>query len=168
MVVISHGSGSVASAAKSAVVGREVSLNGKVHTIVGVMPRGFAMPPRPGDVWKPLVFTPQQIERRGAHYLRVMGRLREGATPEQARAELDALAARLQAQYPNSNAGRSFKIETVVESYTRAPALLTVLLGAAARAAARVRKRRKPARRASSRTRRSPSAWRWARRAGGS
>jgi putative ABC transport system permease protein len=131
VIVISHGLWQRRFGGDPSVVGREVNLNGRVHTVVGVMPRGFALPPQSGDVWKPLVFTPQQIERRGMHYLRMMGRLREGATPEQARAELDALAARLQAQYPNSNAGRSFTIETLITSYTRGPRpFLTVLLGA--------------------------------------
>ena len=131
VVLISHGLWQRRFGSDASVVGRELNLDGKVHTIVGVMPRGFAMPPNAGDIWKPLAFTPEQIERRGHHYLRMMGRLREGATPEQARAELAALATRLQAQYPDSNAGRTFLLESAIASYTRGPKpFLTVLLGA--------------------------------------
>ena len=83
-----------------AIVGRGIVLDGKAYTVVGVLPAGFHFPPLrySGD---PQVFVPldPQVDRT-AWYLHVIGRLSPGATIEQARAEMNAVAARLAAIYP--------------------------------------------------------------------
>src|SRR5215471_14238930 len=81
-----------------AVVGRKITLNDFPFTIVGVAPAGFfgfevGFSP---DLWWPLEMTPQvtpdnNLLRRGAEWLRVMGRLQPDAQQEQARAEMDAV-----------------------------------------------------------------------------
>ncbi|MGH9774454.1 MAG: ABC transporter permease [Candidatus Acidiferrales bacterium] len=74
-----------------------LSLNGKLTTVVGVMPRGFSFPPAT-ELWTPR----EQIETltsRTAHNWRVIGRLKPQATLEQARAELGAIAQRIKRQY---------------------------------------------------------------------
>ncbi|HEY0158742.1 MAG TPA: ABC transporter permease [Thermoanaerobaculia bacterium] len=85
------------------IVGRTVRLNGAVHTIVGVMPAGFLFPNRGIDLWTPLVFSPEDFEDRNDNYLEVVGRLAPGVTFEQARAELDTIATRLNEQYPDES-----------------------------------------------------------------
>ena len=116
-----------------AVVNRQLKLNGASYIVVGVMPRGFSFPPNPGDLWVPLAFTPQDKQNRGNHYMRVAGRLREGVTQEEAQAELTNFGRQLEQQYPDTNAGRTFALESLITSYTRGPRpFLTVLLGAVA------------------------------------
>jgi putative ABC transport system permease protein len=81
-------------------VGRSVTLNGGSFTIVGVLPPDAGLPD--ADVWVPLAVEPFALTQRGARSLTVVGRLRPGATLEQARAELHAIAGRTSAAFPAS------------------------------------------------------------------
>lgn len=83
------------------VVGTQVRLDGTPHTVVGVMPSGIGFPERV-RLWVPLQMT---VERspRGNRWLGGIARLASGATAESASAELDALAARLEEAYPDTN-----------------------------------------------------------------
>jgi putative ABC transport system permease protein len=71
--------------------------------------------------------------QRGAHFLRVIGRLKPGVSEEQAQAELTAIAARLEQQYPNENTRKSLRMESALSALVGdvRPALL-ILLGAVA------------------------------------
>ena len=71
------------------------------------MPPGFELPTAEVQLWQPLFFdSPQWLDERtrGRDSLVVLGRLRPSATIASARAEMDAIAARLRDQYPASNA----------------------------------------------------------------
>ena len=70
------------------VVGRRVTLDGEVYTVVGVMPRGFRFAPfwaTKAEMWAPLVLAARASDRQGSS-LRVFARLKPGVTLEQARA----------------------------------------------------------------------------------
>jgi putative ABC transport system permease protein len=91
------------------IVGQTIRLNGRPQTIVGVMPPDFhltfvegAFAEGHADVWAPLPFTEAQRVPRG-RYLTVVGRLEHGATLDEARAEMTALAATLRERYPDTN-----------------------------------------------------------------
>jgi predicted permease len=80
------------------VVGRQISLNHVAFTVVGVTPEGFDGAMQVGsspDISIPIAWEPQIRGERslmagaGAWWLRLMGRLKPGATPEQARASLE-------------------------------------------------------------------------------
>jgi putative ABC transport system permease protein len=87
----------------SSVIGKTAQLEAETYTIVGVMPAGFTYPDN-ADVWLPLAFSADDLAtQRGAHYLDVIGRLKEGTTLEQAQRDLRQVAARLAAAYPNTN-----------------------------------------------------------------
>ncbi|HET9450807.1 MAG TPA: ABC transporter permease, partial [Aggregicoccus sp.] len=80
-------------------VGRaSVQLDGESHTVVGVMPRGFAFPAADTQLWLPLSVSAAN-DSRTAHYLGAVGRLRPGASVEQAQAQLASLAQRLGQQH---------------------------------------------------------------------
>jgi putative ABC transport system permease protein len=85
------------------IVGRTLMLDGEPRTVVGVAPPGTGLPLR-GEIWVPLAANPAE-ESRGAHHLTVLGRLKPGVTLARARTELAQIAARLERQYPDSNAG---------------------------------------------------------------
>jgi putative ABC transport system permease protein len=75
--------------------------------VIGVMPPEFELPTADVQLWQPVAFTGEQwlsAASRGRDSLVVLGRLADGATFSSARAELDAIAARLREQYPTTNA----------------------------------------------------------------
>jgi predicted permease len=89
--------------AARSIVGRNIILDGVGHRIIGVMPRGFAIPER-SDIWIPMAFTPQQLAVRGSHYLLVMARLRPGIGVEDAQRDLSGISRQLAREYPDTNA----------------------------------------------------------------
>jgi putative ABC transport system permease protein len=102
VVVIGHDLWRSRFAGDPAVVGRDVRLGGVVHTVVGVMPEGFAFP-LAHSMWAPLRVDGAAHERRSGPSLHVFGRLAPGATLESARAELSALGARMAAEWPDTH-----------------------------------------------------------------
>jgi predicted permease len=85
------------------IVGRVVTINLIPHTVVGVMPRGFAFPER-GQAWTP--FVPSHYEAHGNRgYAGAIGRLRPGVTPELAQRDLDVIMERLEKEFPQENEG---------------------------------------------------------------
>jgi len=85
------------------IVGRAILLNNAQTKVVGVMPKGFFFREKNVDYWMPLYFTPERWAQRGNHFLNVVARLRAGVTRKQAQTEMDAIATRLQQQYPETN-----------------------------------------------------------------
>ena len=92
-------------------VGRNITLNGEPYSVVGVMPPTFN-PDEFGELWLPSRWgvpahplTPDQDPRavRDSHYIDVWARLKPGVTLRQAGEEMDAVARRLEKQYPDSN-----------------------------------------------------------------
>jgi putative ABC transport system permease protein len=88
------------------VVGRRLYLNGGPRTIVGVVPAGFRFM-ADVDVWIPVERGDFFIDsERDAHSLRLVARLKPGVTMAQAQAEVNAIAAELARQYPDTNKGK--------------------------------------------------------------
>jgi putative ABC transport system permease protein len=91
--------------ADPSIVGQLVSLNGAAHTVIGVLPPGFVFPFRDAELAVPLsVDTDPRRSDRGAGFLRVVARLKPGVALTSAKANLDAIAARLRRDYPDTNA----------------------------------------------------------------
>ena len=87
------------------IVGQIVSLNGAGHTIVGVLPPGFVFPFRDAELAVPLsIESDPRRSDRGAGFLRVVARLKTGVSVTSAKANLDAIGARLRRDYPATNA----------------------------------------------------------------
>ena len=87
----------------TSVLGREIRLGNVVHTIVGVMPEGFAFPVN-HHYWIPLNTDTSAFGRREGPSIFIFGRLRDGVTMEQAQAELSALGAQAAAAFPQTHA----------------------------------------------------------------
>ncbi|HEV3036279.1 MAG TPA: ABC transporter permease [Candidatus Angelobacter sp.] len=89
--------------ADSKVLGKTINLDGIGHTIVGVMPAGFAFPIVPNrEVWTTLQLPPRG---RGNAVLRAIGRLKASTTLAQSQTEMTAIAGRLAQAYPDTNKG---------------------------------------------------------------
>jgi len=88
------------------VLGKTFNIWGAVATVVGVMPPGFA--PFFGnriDLWEPINPAGDMFKSRTDHWLMPVARLKAGVTLQQAQAEMDVIARRLEQAYPNSNQG---------------------------------------------------------------
>jgi putative ABC transport system permease protein len=119
------------------IVGQQITISARPHTVVGVMPPGWKFPVEDEhiDYALPLEYLGQQfLSNRGSHFLTVVGRLKPGIAVQAAEAELTAIASRLSKQYPDTNLNFTgtavVKLHTDVVGEVR-PALM-VLLGAVA------------------------------------
>ena len=81
------------------VVGEAVRLDGVPYTVVGVMPPSFRFPNSTVEAWTPLVLAASDFEDRDNRFLFGIGRLRPGVTPDQARLDLNTIAARIAQQF---------------------------------------------------------------------
>lgn len=112
------------------IVGQAITLSGRSYTVIGIMGPDF----RRGstlDLIVPMALPPDQAAQRSGHYLSMVGRLKPGATLEQANAQLATVTARLAREYPDSNAGWDAFGITILENNTRsARTALYLLLGA--------------------------------------
>ncbi|MGE5323666.1 MAG: ABC transporter permease, partial [Actinomycetota bacterium] len=120
-----------------AIVGRSITLSRRSVVVLGVLPRSFRgtealMVP---DVWIPFATWLQQspgdryrqTERDFRDY-EIFGRLREGVTLRQARAELSGIAARLAIAFPKTNSNRRFTAVFESDAHGEGPARLGLLL----------------------------------------
>jgi putative ABC transport system permease protein len=116
------------------IIGKEIPLNGRATTVIGVMPRGFKFPLQASamDFIKPLApALGAQLTQRNSISLRMAARLRPGASLERAQAQIDAVALRLEQQYPDSNKGLGTRLTPMRDDLVRRVRLaLLVLLGA--------------------------------------
>jgi len=109
-----------------------VKLDGRTCTIVGVMPAGFRFPLNMRNA----IYTPMHLDKpwmngRGNHWLRTVARLKDGATLEQAQADLSHVLENLGRAYPQTDEGRTVRLRMLsgsVTERTRGP--LWTLLGA--------------------------------------
>jgi putative ABC transport system permease protein len=114
------------------VIGRRLKLDrydANSFTVVGVAPPEVQFPLRT-DVWMPDIDETSDGER-GGHDLRAVARLRPGVTMEQAQAELNIIARRLEERYPTFNAGWRVTLTSVRDVILGTPyKAMWVLLGA--------------------------------------
>jgi putative ABC transport system permease protein len=98
-----------------AIINKTVTLDSKTCQIIGVMPQDFSFP-RSAELWIPLNFDiSPEMKQRKAHFLRPIGRLKPGVTLAQAQADTDAVARRLEEQYPDSNTGWNLRLVSLRE-----------------------------------------------------
>jgi putative ABC transport system permease protein len=118
------------------IVGKQISLSWRSYNVLGVMPPGFQFPVEGerADYIMPLhPLVPEHVNNRNSHFVRMVGRLKPGVTIQQCDAELKTIAARLEKQYPDSNAGRSdraYSMHGDIVGDVR-PALITILAAVA-------------------------------------
>jgi len=108
-------------------LGQQLKMNDEAYTVVGVMPADFQFPTRT-EMWIPLTMDLQNWQQRGGHYLGGLGRLRPGATLEAAQADLNAIAARAEKAFPDSNSGWDTTLKTLQETVVGKvrPAMITL------------------------------------------
>lgn len=131
VIVLAHGSWQRRFGGDPAIVGQTIRLDDQPYAVIGVLPRTFDFPAET-DGYVPLAAS--ATSSRGNHMLRAIGRMRDSATLDEARADAVAVARALSAEYPVSNGGWGVRLDTF-DNWMIGPQLrrtLLVLLGAAA------------------------------------
>jgi predicted permease len=105
VAVVSHGFWQQRFGGDAQLLGKTISLNGRVYTIVGIMPKDFDYPV-PVELWVPLVLTPAENSNRTQLSLSALARLKPGVNVAQAQAAMAGFSHRLEQDYPMTNAGR--------------------------------------------------------------
>jgi predicted permease len=108
------------------VVGKTIPINGKQVTVIGVMPKGWRFP-EICDIWMPLQME-EKDHPRGNFFLDCIGKVKKGVSIEQARAELEAITARIAVQHPETNSGCSVHVTSYREEMVRNFKTLTLLV----------------------------------------
>jgi predicted permease len=100
-----------------AVIGRTMQVSDMTVEIVGVMPPEFDLPTPDVQLWRPMYFGKdwQDAGSRAIDALIVLGRMAPSATIASARAEMDAIAAQLRAEYPAANAALGVIADPLVD-----------------------------------------------------
>src|SRR5262249_37653341 len=117
-------------------IGRTIRLDDQPYTVIGVMPANSPFDRWIGDIWIPVSFDGERMNRANHWLISIsggaLGLLKPGITIEQGRTEMNAIAARLSTEFPETNKGWG----VVLEPYANVlvgPALrqsLYLLLGA--------------------------------------
>jgi predicted permease len=101
------------------VLGRQIVVDGRSRTVVGIMPGGFYLNRDENtagghidELWIPMQsqFGPELMRRRTGSNLRVLARLKPGVTLEQSRSEIAVIHANLQRDYPDENGAQRIVI----------------------------------------------------------
>ncbi|HKV13263.1 MAG TPA: ABC transporter permease [Thermoanaerobaculia bacterium] len=129
VVVLSHGLFQRRFGGDPKVIGSSIEMGGESWRVIGVMPADFAFPAPRVELWKPWDFKLGYANRPGGpprtfHFLQTVARLKPGVSPEQAAADLSAIAARLAEEHPEENKGWGVRVaslhEETVGSWRRA------------------------------------------------
>ena len=114
------------------IVGREIILDDRPQTVIGVMPASFRPPGFLGtDIWTPLGIDPTTDPPRGDASFRSVGRMVDAESLGLARTQADALATRLEEAFPRANQGVGYALYPLkVDMTTATSTPLWVLLGA--------------------------------------
>ena len=102
VVVISHGFWRSQFGGAQDVIGKDLEINGRKRTIIGVMPERYAFPSERTQLWLPLVVSQGLREARSSFAFPAVGRIAPNVPLERARTDLETIAARLEQQYPSN------------------------------------------------------------------
>jgi putative ABC transport system permease protein len=108
-VVLGHGLWTRRFASDVNIIGKQVRLDGESYEVVGIAPPGFNTPDG-AEVWAPAAPTDEQLADRRAEVLGVYGRLADGSSLEQARAELSSIVDTQRRDHPDTNMKRYARV----------------------------------------------------------
>ena len=128
VVVLGHRLWQERFGADPGVVGKSLRLDGKEKTVVGVLPVDVPLL-LDADLWLPAPYENEGMHSHRGHFLALVGLLKPGVTLGQAQADMDGIAARLEKEFPETNATwglRLVLLHTELVGDVR-PALLVML-----------------------------------------
>ena len=114
VVLLSHALWESRFGADPAMLGRDISLNGEAHTVIGVLEKGGPFDRAAARIWKPLAFQPSNMTR-DFRWLGASAKLKPGVTLETAQAEMDVVGRRIANAYPESNEGWGVAVDRLAD-----------------------------------------------------
>ena len=116
----------------TAIVGRNLQLNGQKFTVIGVAGQGADLPSG-AEIWTPLDLSAAVGADRANHFLTVFGRLKDESSAVSASADLQAIAGRLGQEFPDTNNGHGVRVVSLAEDANSdgTRQMVLVLMGAA-------------------------------------
>lgn len=112
------------------VVNQMISLSGTPRQVVGVLPGDFSFPNSQTEIWTPLALNPAQPEARSDRWVVVVGLMKNGVTVDQAQADLNTIASRLEQQYPEDRGISVNLVPLATQVFGQIRLPLQLLLGA--------------------------------------
>jgi putative ABC transport system permease protein len=116
VMVLSHPFWRARFGGDSSIVGKEITLNGEKHTVIGITPAAYTLTTLDERLWVPLAFEPDARTNYGAHFLTVFGKLKPGATLGQARRELERVTEEIRRRQPDQMQNRGVNVQTFTEA----------------------------------------------------
>jgi hypothetical protein len=147
VVVLSHRFWTRQFGADRSILGRQVTLDARPYTVIGVMPASFDFTADAEALWAPIAFDAERKAMHDEHFLDVYARLRPGVSLDQASQQLHTIAADLRARFPAGRC-RARAVGDAAHADLRrrfARAALRAARRGRVRAADRVRQRLEPA-----------------------
>jgi putative ABC transport system permease protein len=135
VVVLSDGLWKRRFGSDPAIIGKQITLNTRVCTVIGIMAPGFKGLTDTAEVWAPFAFTgsAQAMANRGSRGFAPVAKLKKGVSLAAAQSEMDAIARRLEAAYPQTNEKRGVEVSPLDVELVGAlrPALLMLMAAVA-------------------------------------
>jgi putative ABC transport system permease protein len=133
VVVLSHRFWTRQFGADPGILGRQITLDARPHTVIGVMPASFDFTSDAESLWAPIAFTAERKAMHDEHFLSVYARLRPRVSFEQASQQLHTIAGDLRKRFPEDDAERDLSVTPMMETFVGdSRQRLFVLLGAVA------------------------------------
>jgi putative ABC transport system permease protein len=114
------------------VIGRQVQVNSRPVTVIGVLPPDFYFNTRTSDVWLTLGLNPAaDLRKTQGRWMWAVARLKPGVSVSQARAEMAGIGQRLEIAYPEFNKGWGVAVVPLRDAFVgEGKTSLMILLGA--------------------------------------
>lgn len=120
VIVLNHGFWLRRFAGDANIIGRTLRLDGRLVTVIGVMPERFYDRMQVGwggiEFWRPIALTAGQRQDRGGNYLKAVARLKPGVTVAQAQAGMNVLVAQLLREHQEGNPAEGLKLVPLSEA----------------------------------------------------
>jgi putative ABC transport system permease protein len=134
VVVLSHRIWETQFGSDPQLIGRNIVLDGRSYTVIGVLPAGTRFDRTWQDIWTPLAFQPQDMTR-DFHWMRAWARLKPDVSLTAAQQQMNGIGERIAKAYPESNKGWGVKLDRhqdrlVVDNLRHSLWVLLVAVGA--------------------------------------
>jgi putative ABC transport system permease protein len=130
--ILSYGLWQRAFGGDAGALGRKIDLDGMAYAVIGIMPPQFRFPNQEVELWVPFAFPEDAYADRNNNYLEGVGRLRDGVSLRQARAEMDVIAGQLRRQFPKELEHAGASVELMRDEISQQRRLLLWTLAGAA------------------------------------